>query len=1123
MLQRFIIFFALLAIVLPSCAQQMGVKPSLCFVSELAGAEEEDVPLITELRKAGFLVDHMSIHLLTAEKVAKYSALVFPEYPWIDDKIPSDASWHVHAAVMDRVNPLLDAYVKNGGGIVMYGVCFFQTQLRGMAVMNETMKPWGAETLYEQVYDPQRLYYYNRLFNHVYGYTNNLAKHPLTDGLKRIYYPADGCHGPTTCSFKLSPDWTVLARGEASAYTAQGNLEGDHIPDFYIDKVGTYKSEPPIVAVREYGKGRIAVIGSSPQLVVFGARYFGYGNVLMDAGDGTTGSDYGKLQERLYRWVAEPAVKAGTPGGYVETPKTYPVNPDLSSPIIDWAKFDPGTTGKTCFRGLIGARTKDGGGSGTVADYVVAAGKAGLQYIAFTEDFATLTPEKWNALRAACRAGSTADVAAIPGFAFKDNVGARWVCIGDFDYPAKSRLSADGTRIIDPNWWFDPGNPLCAPIDVGHNPRPFWTYSMYSGMAVKTYEGGKLIDDATDAFLDRQEIEDILAPIVVDLLASPAQVAASATHATDILANDMADLRLQIDRNGNAGELFAGGGGPRITDWRGFNITRATQGKWGPIPGTERYAVHFTVSSPAGIRRVSLIDGPHLLRCFDARGAKTFAQTVHLLHDRQRHLMVLAEDVNGNTSITGQLTWQCDQLNVRRMCGDRGNTIDFSVLRTEAGRVFINGPIAPYQRKSTLFGFSPGYCDLPYKYGAPYVDGGLRPVSQQSEIDIAFEDSTPQDGIFASRMAHPMTSRDVIIQESDLVGWFTNRGAHAWAPAEPVVEPRDYTASIRWFDFAKRYHDPGLTMIEGVITFKRDGVLTKRYMNPMLHRMTHTSNDLMTPAFSVEGLVNGGHFAGLTKKDWPIPYVQGPIAKGGFLAIYPSPWGSGAVMMLEDDWLVNAGMSRPYLGPMFGLNMGGQTVKKGQALRYRLLVGRGVLDDDTTDQEWRSFCAKMGFSGPPAYTPAATQGRITGTAYLLEGATADYGFACTLEKAALPVRLPIRVSPVNPKWTAVIADVADGSFLPIGVIETERTACATWDTAAKKSEIFVGNIVRCDNPDLMLTATCAGATWSVEVHNPTNTTITDTIRGAAKFPPLAALNQRVTVPAGSSVVIPVVK
>ena len=62
----------------------------------------------------------------------------------------------------------------------------------------------------------------------------------------------------------------------------------------------------------------------------------------------------------------------------------------------------------------------------------------------------------------------------------------------------------------------------------------------------------------------------------------------------------------------------------------------------------------------------------------------------------------------------------------------------------------------------------------------------------------------------------------------------------------------------------------------------------------------------------------------------------------------------------------------------------------------------------------------------------ATQGRVLSTRYVLEAETADGGFAVKIARAALPVRLPICAHPVNPKWTAVIANVADASFLPIG-------------------------------------------------------------------------------------------
>ena len=121
----------------------------------------------------------------------------------------------------------------------------------------------------------------------------------------------------------------------------------------------------------------------------------------------------------------------------------------------------------------------------------------------------------------------------------------------------------------------------------------------------------------------------------------------------------------------------------------------------------------------------------------------------------------------------------------------------------------------------------------------------------------------------------------------------------------------------------------------------------------------------------------------------------------------------------------------------------------------------------------------------------------------------------------MPVRLPICVHPVNPKWTAVIANANDGTFLPMGVIEKEQKAYATWDAGKASAEIYAGNIVMCDSQDLILTAVYAGSRWELDVHNPTEQLVTAAIRGAAKFPPLAGWKQTVTVPAGQSIVLKV--
>ena len=1099
-------------------ADAPAAKPSLCFVTEWCNGEQEDVPLVEELRKAGFIINNLGIQNLTPEIMQQHNALIFPEFPMTDALLTSNMAWQVNPALLEKLNPQLDAYVRNGGGLVMYGVCFFQTQLNGMAAMNRLLAPWGAETLYEQIYDPERQYHYKQIFTHEYSWTENLAKHSVTDGLKRIYFGADGYHGPTTCTFKLSPEWTAIVRGEASARSVPGNTISGGAPDFFIDKPGTYPAAPPLVAVREYGKGRLAVIGVTPQMAVFGARYAGYGNVLLDVGDGNRPSDFGKLQERLYRWAAEPAQKAGTPGGFVEKPRSYAINPDLEAKPVDWGKFEPGEPGPRAYRGLIGARTAAGGGAGTVAEYVTAAATAGLDFVVFADDFDRLGKAGWDELKKACQAASTEKTLAVPGFLYRDNVNAQWVAAGDFPFPPVDKLSTDGKKIINPMWWFDASLPLNAPIFVGKNPRPFWSYSIYAAMAVKTFQNGVLADDATDAYLDRQEIEDVLSPIVVDLLDAPARVAAAATHTTGVFAASLKAVGTAFTRNSGSSDRFFAGTGPAVTDWRSFNQTRATQGRWEPLPGTERASFQLAAASPVGLKNVRLMDGPHLLRRFAANGAKEFKTTVHLLHDRQRHLLVMAEDTAGNTVISGVYN-TCDQLNVYRMCGDRGNTIDFSVIRTDYGRVFINGPIAPYQRKTTLFGFFPGYCDLSNKFAAPYVDGGLRPVSHQSVPSFRFKDRKSVEGTFASKMVHPLASRDVIIQQSDLVGWFDNPQANAWAPADPIKELSDFTASVRWLDFVKRYHDPGFTLVEGTITFLRDAELEPGHpLNPVLHRMQNGSTDLNTPAFSLVGAGPGGALAGLTSKDKPV-VVNEPIAKGGFASLLPCLWGSGAVLILDPGYSISANFARLTASAEVGMDLGGQKVTKGQKLSYRLLAGRGVLGAESSDREWREFCRLMGLNGPPGYALTVSQGTVVGSAYVLDAEAADGGFCAVVGKAALPVRLPICVRGINPKWSAAIVNVKNGDYLPIGVIEAENKAYATWDTTVAATELYIGNLVRCDNPDLILTVTRTGNSWQVDVHNPGDAAVAATVRGAAKVTTLAGLNQKVEVAPGQSVVL----
>ena len=75
--------------------------------------------------------------------------------------------------------------------------------------------------------------------------------------------------------------------------------------------------------------------------------------------------------------------------------------------------------------------------------------------------------------------------------------------------------------------------------------------------------------------------------------------------------------------------------------------------------------------------------------------------------------------------------------------------------------------------------------------------------------------------------------------------WLTS-----WESTWPVQKIKDVTASVRWLDFAKRYHDPCFTLVEGTLTFLRDGELDPgQAINPLLYQMHNASTDFTHPGF----------------------------------------------------------------------------------------------------------------------------------------------------------------------------------------------------------------------------------------------------------------------------------
>lgn len=72
------------------------------------------------------------------------------------------------------------------------------------------------------------------------------------------------------------------------------------------------------------------------------------------------------------------------------------------------------------YQGVIGARSMNSGGKATVAQRAEAARTAGLDYLVFLEDFASLGPAALEKLEAQCQQASSEKLALIPGFVIDD-------------------------------------------------------------------------------------------------------------------------------------------------------------------------------------------------------------------------------------------------------------------------------------------------------------------------------------------------------------------------------------------------------------------------------------------------------------------------------------------------------------------------------------------------------------------------------------------------------------------------------------------------------------------------------------------------------------------------------
>ncbi|MCC6580675.1 MAG: hypothetical protein IT440_09550 [Phycisphaeraceae bacterium] len=1037
---------------------------------------------------------------------------------------------------------LLD-YVKSGGGMLITNSAY---QLAARNAYKHLLDPLAVEMLCEQIVEKQNLY--TALSNGLtLAWTDQIVPHPVTQGVTGLAYdicrlePGDPFVTPVK---PLDGAWQVLIKAMSTAHTELP------VPSS-LDRSantgpGTYKESPPLLAVREYGLGRVAVWPMYPSHTFLdGYSVMLDHGIVMKSQRGEKRSDGAKLAYNLLRWLSEPSRSIATFGHY--TPPTPPPSaPDLGFQPFDWNTLNNfGPIFAHDYLGLIGPRTGLSTGEGLPEEFIAEAQKAGYDFIAFCEDINNMSRENWDKLVEACRKATTDKFLALPGYYFLDNENDAFVVPGITQYPSPDWADPKdpGKKILYSGTIRMSVSPIMPTIllPLKSNTRPPRYHCSVFGYAYQVWEDGKLVVEDWPSYVEMQKEELRLFPTSVHLLKKPSEVAGARQQGMQayVRADSLAKLMESIDDYSLARGLWYK---PAYVS-TGPEMAYFTAENWGTtdltIPGSDRIRLQMLVRSAVGLKDVQVFDRGRMIRRYLPHGAKEFKQTLDQYHSQQRSFLLVATDTAGGRAISWARNTNAQECWFI-MCSDNMNDMG------PGGKIMMD-------RGSVTLGGTE-FTITPYGPGSIWPWPGLyaKPADGSPAVDISYR---------AAMKDCSLVSRFGIVVNYPVEYYWDGPGTIGIAYPAPLKVNPYMEGTYRSYQFVRRPPGPDLEIREYAITIKQD---MKVIESPAVCLLPGSNWNLKEGMLDHIAYFNTRGNLVVEKPDLdtgPQRYEMN-VQPGQYAAIFPM---CTAVFPLDQPLTVN--VTRNPVSPcstvmQAGLNVQGDTLAKGTTYRARFAVlslpyspegqytwmpryKRG-WNSNLVAEEVRST---MGLTGSPAYTVKPVVGSVQSTQLALRLRTERHGFRGTISQTHLPIPLPVFVEGLNPNWSAGIWYKGQQTLLqvewPSGYFENkpvhrkyvqarqktdEIIRIGTFDdgvgylqldTEVGDKDVFIGNLVTCDHDEFGLTMHRDLKTGkaTVELHNPTDTDGQATVIPAPGFDLYGDFRKTVAVPAGSSVMV----
>jgi hypothetical protein len=1067
----------------------------------------------------------------TSDVLKQFDVVIFSGLPDLTSDTAVDAG--EVAAFRDR----LDAYYRAGGGVMWMPLCFEEWGPRWTKAVGER---YDVKALEEALNDPPKTVdinpaYHNPLYHFIW--TTNVARHPVTDGVRGLVMPVTGeWSWPGTDPMQFGPSWTMLVSGMDSTSTmGNGATPGSGRPEYKPEIKGTYTTAPPIVGVREGNgsEGRMMVFPFHTAYTVLNFHHIAFNDAFMLNGDGTHPSDGLRLFLNGCKWLAQPAAKAGL-GGYQKPPSEAE---HLPLPPIDWAKasFDgsswsglgswwDGTKQKNMamtdmddpgardFKGIVGVHTEASDGQGSVADDVAAAKAQGLSFIVFLEDVAKSDDTRFAKMVADCKAQTTADFVAIPGYMYRDLGNNLQFAYNVEKLPLPENLTEDRrvkvpNDIVDQNHWASGGGIAelgKLKVDLGH-------LFLFTAIAPYVYDGTKQTDDGLAKYIYSEGLGHQYAPVSLDVIRSPGEMAAEvgAVHLTVVHVDNPGLIGKTLGREASHPRPIYITNGPVISRWGVLN----------PIghpfwPGKNRLRLALEATSSTGISDVKIINAKtgEVYRHFEPNGVKTFSCTVDESHKNQWYLVPVITDTAGRTAVgSGLVTFQDG--NRTWMMGDRLMGMDHSLgwdaehKKLVMSQGWLGGIlwVKPYFTAGSYSG-NPRANELKIQG----IDGGnLYPsaidISPQVVTDAGTEPKVPAYRFKSVLASFDYSIMDYVGDEQALVNKRETKTSKGWwetPDPEAPMQIADITART-WAVRARDLAPVSSNVHEVTLVFKKDVKLDRIKLAGM------------RGAEKVEPLImakdQAGEFAWLMHDGDHFSH-HGVMGIGDYL--FPANYRGGAVGIINlgptpIDYETDGSSAQIYFA---GNN---QAYRAGDKLTIRFVTFTRAWEDQTNNEWLKKYITDFGIGCKPGYAYEVNQGSVDKIDYAMDLKAEQGGASFAVKKYDLPHDLVVRVSGIPDNAIAGRYDLVSKQLLLLPVVE--NTAATSIDTRRDDTHLYVGELFHCDDSTVRLSAVQDGADrMLLEIHNPTADPKSIQLTAAPGFAPLAGIGQTVKVAPFSS-------